>query len=146
MEERRCAACGKAFWPCPRVRDQTYCGKEGCRRTRRRRWQRVRRQEDADYRDNQARAQHAWARENSSYWRAYRSGHPEYAQAERERAKRRKRDRERRAAKASGFAKMDSMGLFSVVPSGTYLLVPQDEEEFAKMDSIMVEITLLSKR
>jgi hypothetical protein len=40
---------------------------------------------------------------------------------------------------------MGSIGTFSTVPSGTYLLVPQDEKKFAKMDSIMVEITLLSK-
>jgi len=41
---------------------------------------------------------------------------------------------------------MDSIGTFSSVPSGTYLLVPHGEEDLAKMDSIMVEITLLSKR
>jgi hypothetical protein len=58
-----------------------------CRRCRRRRWQRAKRQADADYRDNQTRAQRVWAGENSAYWRAYRSGHPEYAQADRERAK-----------------------------------------------------------
>jgi hypothetical protein len=145
MEGRRCTACGKAFRPCSRVRDQKYCGEEECRRARRRRWQRAKRQSDADYRDNQARAQGAWAAENSAYWRAYRSGHPEYAQADRERAKERKGNRRRRAAKGSGFAKMDSIGTFSFVPSGTYLLVPQDEEKFAKMDSIMVEIILLSK-
>jgi hypothetical protein len=46
---------------------------------------------------------------------------------------------------AGRFAKMDSIGTFSAVPSGTYLLVPQGEEEFAKMDSIMVKITLVSK-
>jgi hypothetical protein len=146
MEERRCAACGEAFRPCPRVRDQSYCGKEECRRARRRRWQRAKRQEDADYRDNQARAHRVWAAENSTYWQAYRSGHPEYVQADREGAKRRKRDRGRRAVEASGFVKMDSIGAFSSVPSGTYLLVPQGEERFVKMDSIMVEITLLSKR
>jgi hypothetical protein len=146
MEERRCAGCGEAFRPCPRVRDQKYCGDAKCRRTRRRRWQRAKRQGDADYRDNQARAQHAWARENSAYWQAYRSGHPEYVQADREGAKRRKRDSRRCAAGGSGFVKMDSISPFSSVPSGTYLLVPQGEEEFAKMDSIMVEITLLSKR
>jgi hypothetical protein len=146
MGERRCAACGEAFRPCPRVGDQKYCGKEECRRTRRRRWQRAKRQADADYRDNQARAQRAWAGENSGYWQAYRSGHPEYAQADRERAKQRKRDRRQRAAEGSEFAKMDSIGTFSSVGSGTYLLVPQDAEKFAKMDSIMVKITLLSKR
>ena len=145
MEERRCAGCGEAFRPRPQVPDQEYCGKKECRGVRRRRWQRAKRQDDADYRDNQARAQRAWARENSAYWRAYRSGHPEYAQAERDRAKQRRRDCRRRAAGGDAFAKMDSSKPLSTVPSGTYLLVPQDEEKFAKMDSLMVEITLLSK-
>ena len=146
MEDRRCAACGKFFRPCPRVRDQKYCGKEECRRARRRRWQRGKRRDDVDYADNQARAQQAWARENSGYWQAYRLEHPEYVQADREGAKRRKRAGRRRAAGGSGFVKMDSIGTFSAVPSGTYLLVPQGEKKFAKMDSITVEITLLSKR
>ena len=145
MEEPRCVGCGEAFRPCPRVRDQKYCGKEECRRTRRRRWQRAKRRADADYRDNQARAQRAWAEENSAYWRSYRSGHPEYAEENRRQTKQRKRDRRQRAAGGSGFAKMDSIGTFSSVPSGTYLLVPQEEEKFAKMDSIMVKITLISK-
>jgi hypothetical protein len=145
MEGRRCAGCGEVFRPCPRVRDQDYCGKEECRCTRRRRWQRTKRQADAEYRDNQARAQRAWAEENSDYWRAYRSGHAEYAEENRRQTKQRKRDRQLRAAEGSGFAKMDSFGTFSSVPSGTYLLVPQAEEKFAKMDSIMVKITLISK-
>lgn len=146
MEGRRCAACGKSFRPCARVRDQEYCGDGECRRTRRRRWQRAKRQGDTDYRDNQARAQRAWSGENGSYWRAYRSEHPQYAQANRERTKQRKRDGRQHAAGKNRFAKMDSIGSFSSVPSGTYLLVPQEEEKFAKMDSIMVKITLLSKR
>jgi len=146
MQGRRCAACGEPFRPCPRVRDQTYCGKGECRRTRRRRWQWAKRQEDADYRDNQARAQRAWARENSAYWQAYRSGHPDYVEENRKRTKERKRDRLRRSeGEQDRFAKMDSMGDFSPVPSGTYLLVPRDEERFAKMDSIMVKITLISE-
>jgi hypothetical protein len=146
MEERRCGGCGEAFRPRPQVPDQEYCGKEECRRTRRRCWQRAKRRDDADYRDNQGRAQRAWARKNSAYWRAYRSEHPQYAQAERARAKRRQRDCRRVAAKGDVFAKMDSSKPLSSVSSGTYLLVPQDEEKFAKMDSLMVEITLLSKR
>jgi hypothetical protein len=72
--------------------------------------------------------------------------HPEYVQADREGAKRRKRAGRRHAKGGSGFVKMDSIGTFSAVPSGTYLLVPQREKKFAKMDSITVEITLLSKR
>jgi len=145
MEGRRCAGCGKAFRPRLQVPDQEYCGKEECRRARRRRWQRAKRQDDADYRDNQAHAQRAWARENSAYWRVYRSENPEYARADRERAKQRQRDCRRRAAGGGVFAKMDSSKALSAVPSGTYLLVPQGEEKFAKMDSLMVEIILLSK-
>jgi hypothetical protein len=141
---RRCAGCGEAFRPCPRVRDQKYCGKDECRLTRRRRWQRAKRQEDADYRDNQERAQSAWGRENSAYWRIYRSEHPDYVEENRKRTKERKRDRGRRAEGEGQFAKMDSIGDFSSIPSGTYLLVPRDEEKFAKMDSIMVKITLIS--
>jgi len=145
MEGRRCAACGGVFRPCPRVPDQKYCGKEECRRSRRRRWQRAKRESDVDYRDNQVRAQRAWSEENSAYWRAYRSEHPEYAEQNRKQSKQRKRDRRRRATGEGGFAKMDSIAGFSSVPSGTYLLVPQGKEKFAKMDSIMVKIALVSK-
>jgi hypothetical protein len=145
MEGPRCAACGEGFRPCRRVRDQKYCGKEECRRTRRRRWQRDRRRNDADYRDNQGRAQRAWAAENSAYWQTYRSEHPVYVEENRKRTKERKRDRRRHAEGEEGFAKMDSIGDFSSVRSGTYLLVPRDEEKFAKMDSIMVKITLISE-
>jgi len=141
MEKRRCAGCGEAFWPRPQVPEQKYCGKPECRRGRRRSWQRAKRQQDADYRDNQARAHRAWAGENSAYWQAYRAAHPDCAQANRE--KQRRRDRRRRA---ENLAKMDSLKSLSPVPSGTYLLVPQAEENLAKMDSLMVEITLLSKR
>ena len=145
MEGPRCAACGEGFRRCPRVREQKYCGKEECRRTRRRRWQRTKRQVDADYRDNQERAQRAWARESSAYWRTYRSEHPDYVEENRKRTKERKRDGQRRSEGEGRFAKMDSIGNFSSVPSGTYLLVPRDEEKFAKMDSIMVKITLISE-
>jgi hypothetical protein len=107
---------------------------------RRRRWQVAKRQSDADYLDNQVRVQRGWAGENSGYWQIYRSGHPDYARSNRE--KQRQRDSRRRVV---NLAKMDSIGTFSSVASGTYRLVPVGEEDLAKMDSIVVEITLLSK-
>ena len=140
MEKRRCAGCGEAFRPRPQVPEQEYCGKPECRRSRRRSWQRAKRRKDADYRDNQARAHRAWAGKKSAYWQAYRMAHPDYAQANRE--KQRQRDRGRRG---ENLAKMDSSKPLSAVLSGTYLLVPQGEENLAKMDSLMVEIILLSK-
>src|SRR5262249_62325086 len=107
MEKRRCAACGEAFRPCPRVRDQTYCGKEECRRARRRRWQRAKRGEDADYRDNQVRAQRAWSGENRSYWRADRSEDPQDEQEKREGAKKRQRGARQRAGGGKRGAKKE---------------------------------------
>jgi hypothetical protein len=98
--------------------DQTYCGKEECRRTRRRRWQRAKRQKDADYRDNQARAQRAWSAENSAYWQACRSEHPEYVRADRAGARRRKTGKGAARGGASEFVKMDSIGPFSSLHQG----------------------------
>jgi hypothetical protein len=108
MEKRRCAACGQAFWPRPQVPQQKYYGAEACRRIRRRRWQKAKLESDADYRENQARAQRL-AQGHRDYWRAYRSRHPQYCVDNRKRARWRQRERRRRAAK---FAKMDSSGRF----------------------------------
>jgi hypothetical protein len=143
MESRRCAACGQAFRPRSRVPQQGYCGAAACRRERRRRWQRAKRESDADYRENQARAQRAWAQNHRDYWRAYRRTHPQYCESNRKAARQRQRDR-RRAAIAAEFAKMDASAAGTPVPSGTYRLVPAAAPGFAKMDSWTVEITLVS--
>lgn len=50
--EKRCAACGQAFEPNPRIRQQAYCPNPMCQRERRRHWQQQKRRDDADYRDN----------------------------------------------------------------------------------------------
>jgi len=142
MERRRCAACGKALRPRSQVPHQMYCSAAACQRGRRRRWQRVKRRSDADYRENQARAQRAWAQGHRDYWREYRRTHPEYCESNRRAARRRQRDRRQRAAP---FAKMDASTALSRVPSGTYRLVPAGAEEFAKMDAWIVEMTLISK-
>ena len=76
MERRRCAACGGAFRPRSQVPAQKYCSGSACQRARRRRWQRAKRQSDADYRENQARAQRAWAQGHRDYWREYRQASP----------------------------------------------------------------------
>ena len=59
---RLCLACGNSFHPLLRVPNQRYCSAAACQRERRRRWQRRRLRVDADYRDNQARAQAQMAR------------------------------------------------------------------------------------
>ena len=103
----------------------------------RRRWQRAKRQSDADYRENQARAQRAWVQGHRDYWREYRRTHPQYCESNRLAARRRRR--------AARVAKMDASRTVSRVPSGTYRLVPASAAEFAKMDAWIVEMTLISK-
>jgi hypothetical protein len=140
MEQRRCAACGKAFRPRPQVPQQNYCSAVACQRARRRRWQQAKRQSDADYRENQVRARRAWAQGHPGYWREYRRTHPQYRESNRDAARRRQRHR-RHAAR---FAKVDASRPLSRVPSGTYRIVPADPTEFAKMDAWIVEMTLIS--
>jgi len=142
MENQRCAGCGKTFRPRPQVPHQMYCSAADCQRARRRCWQQAKRQSDADYRENQARAQRAWAQRHRDYWREYRRTHPEYCESNRHAARRRQRDRRQRAAR---FAKMDASTPLLRVPSGTYRLVPAGAETFAKMDAWIVEMTLISK-
>ena len=142
MERRRCVGCGVAFRPRSQVPHQMYCGAAACQRVRRRRWQQAKRQSDADYRENQARAQRVWVQGHRDYWREYRRTHPEYCERNRKAARERERDRRQRAAQ---FAKMDASRSFSRVRSGTYRIAPVTGGEFAKMDAWIVEMTLISK-
>ena len=138
---RRCAACGKVFRPRSQVPDQRYCSALTCQRVRRRRWQQAKRQSDADYRENQARAQRAWAQGHRDYWREYRRTHPQYCESNRLAA----RQRQRKRRQVAQFAKMDASRAVLRVPSGTYRLVPASAPEFAKMDAWVVEMTLISR-
>jgi alkanesulfonate monooxygenase SsuD/methylene tetrahydromethanopterin reductase-like flavin-dependent oxidoreductase (luciferase family) len=95
---------------------------------------------DDDYRANQVQARQAWAGRHGDYWRAYRTGHPEYA--ERNRLEQRRRDRRGRAAR---LAKMDASTPIHAVPSGTYRLVAETGGDLAKMDAWTVKITVISR-
>lgn len=140
MECRRCAACEQAFRPRAQVPRQLFCGKAGCQRERRRRWQQTKRQGDADYRANQAQAQRVWADGHRDYWREWRAAHPEYA--ERNRGEQRRRDRERHASR---LAKMDASTPIQSIFSGTYRLVLQTGDDLAKMDACLVNLTVISR-
>jgi|APTNR8051073442_1049403.scaffolds.fasta_scaffold13234_2 hypothetical protein len=82
METKTCNACGQPFTPRPQNPNQTYCTDPACQRERRRRWQQQKRRDDADYRDNDARANKAWANENPEYWKQYRDDNPAYGRAQ----------------------------------------------------------------
>ena len=139
---RRCAACGTPFKVLAQVPDQSYCPEPACQRERRKLWQRTRREEDPDYRDNQARAQEAWLSRNADYWREYRKRNPEYTTQNRERQ--RSRAQERRGSEPSPTDLSEAASLLS---SGLYRLTVIAVDRFAKMDaSFLVELVPIEGR
>jgi hypothetical protein len=72
MSQIRCVNCSALFTITPQVPNQTYCSKDACQKKRRKEWQKKKRKIDQDYKDNQYRAQKAWADRNPEYWRMYR--------------------------------------------------------------------------
>lgn len=139
MQSRPCAACGRAFRPRPQVPEQCYCGEAACQRERRWRWQQAKRRSDADYRENETRAERAWRSRHREYWREYRRTHPRYT--ERNRTQQQRRDGRRRERR---LANMDASTPVFTVPSGTYRLTPVMPSHLANMDACTVEITLVS--
>lgn len=139
MHSKKCSACGRKFKKQSPGR-QIYCSNSKCQKERRRHWQREKRKSDPDYKDNQLRAQQAWAERNPNYWRDYRRRNPEYTE------KNRMREKERRVKrKVKPVAKMDLASVNSLTPSGTYLLIPLSEDGVAKMDAWTVEIRFISR-
>lgn len=138
MQHRRCLACGLRFRPRPQTPGQLYCRERACQRERRRRWQRGKQQSDADYRDNQRRAQQVWVAGHSGYWRDWRARHPEYC--ERNRTQQRLRNRRRRVA---AIAKRDASAADLPLPSGTYRLMPAAGGGIAKRDAWTVNIAVI---
>lgn len=135
MENKCCTACGQSFRPHPQVPNQSYCSDDQCQRERRRRWQRDKLKTDADYRDNQSRAQRAWLERNPEYWREYREAHPEYV----ERNRNQQRDRAA-PVQVLDVAKMDASNPPLPLPSGVYHLSLVTDSGIAKMDVWTVEI------
>jgi len=114
---RLCLACGSAFHPLLQVPNQRYCSAAACQRERRRRWQREHLRSDADYRDNQARAQARWRVRHPDYWRQYRSTH--HAYRERNCSMQRTRNAQRNS---SPVANMDASAPLRPLASGFYIL------------------------
>jgi hypothetical protein len=139
MESKQCAGCGESFHPRSQTPKQTYCPSAACQRERRRRWQQSRRQSDPDYRENQSRAQAAWAGRHPDYWREYRRLHPEVGKRNRLLQKARDARRPERV-----LAKMDASTRETPVPSGIYRLSRVERDDLAKMDAWTVRITAVS--
>lgn len=139
MEKKYCVACGCAFRPRPQNPTQSYCPAQVCQRERRRCWQRDKRHDDPDYRDNQQRAQQAWCRRNPDYWCQYRRKAHQHVEINGARqSKRHDLD------SSNSAVKMDSSAALSALPSGTYLIRRMAGDNPVKMDVWTVEITVIS--
>ena len=148
MQKRRCLACRRMFVPKAQATGQCFCGDERCQRERRRRWQKQKRRSDADYRDNERRAQRTWVEHHPQYWLDYRREHPEYA--ERNRLQQRDRDRRRRVVDGAPRALANGDASAGILPlsSGTYDLQrvqPNGSVLLANEDVWRVQIAVLPK-
>ena len=138
MSRRRCAGCGQWFLPDSRVKNHLYCSNVGCRRKRRREYQKKKLAEDEVYRANQADCQRRWREKNPDYYRGYRQSHPIYAQGNRD------RQNERNKRLRVVIAKMDSIDQETTFKSGIYELSPLEGGVIAKMNSIQVRLDVIS--
>lgn len=134
------------FRPRPQVPEQRFCSQPECQRERRRQWKRRKRQSDADYRDNQARAHRTWRERHREYWREYRRLHPRYS--ERNRQQQRVRNARRGLQKGtSEIAKRNAWEAGGGPDfSGTYVLTPvMEQEPIAKRNAWTVKVTAISR-
>jgi hypothetical protein len=81
--KNRCAHCRRLFIANPRVKNQKYCSRDICQRTRKSRWQRRKMATDADYRQNQKDSRQMWQTQHPGYWQQYRDSHPQYRERNR---------------------------------------------------------------
>ena len=68
----KCINCGKDIILIPQISKQTYCSSDECQKKRKTNWQKQKLKTDPDYKENQIRAQKAWANRNKDYWQKYR--------------------------------------------------------------------------
>jgi hypothetical protein len=97
---------------------QYFCDDEGCQGSDGRLWKKNKRRRDADYQDNERRAQRTCAESRPQYWQDYRREYSEYT--ERNRQQQHDRDRRRRAVDAApgGLANGDFSPPLLPLPSG----------------------------
>jgi len=139
-EKIRCANpnCRRLFVPDPRVKNHRYCGRQECRRLRKRRWQSQKMKTDPDYRKNQQESHQCWREQNHDYYQGYRAKSPQYVT--RNRLLQKLRDQKRRDR--HNLAKMDESNPLYPVKPGYYHLIPA-KSDHAKMDSILPQYFLI---
>ena len=93
MDQRQCIYCRVRFIP-SRNPQQRYCSKSACQKKRRCKYQKQKKRQDSDYRENQRASEQRWHKRHPDYWRNYRKDHPQ--QVEKNRLAQQSRDQKRR--------------------------------------------------
>lgn len=141
--ERQCLCCKAIFRPDSYHPRQKYCNKDFCQRFRRSTWQRDKLKTDPDYRANQVDAQARWRASNPDYWKNYRASHPAYVERNRALLKHRRTQNRRQGEQSPCAAKMDVACSQHPVLSGRYRLEPIERADVAKMDVVIVQLSVL---
>lgn len=142
--ERKCFCCGRVLISPGSA--EHYCGGEDCQRMRKNEWQKRKLLSDAAYKSNKADAQRRWHARHPDYWRNYRANHPDAVDRNREQQRLRNQRRVKNSAgqplqRTGVIAKMDAT---SLIKPGTYRLVPLNVPLIAKMDTMIVELSIVS--
>jgi hypothetical protein len=130
MSQIRCVNCSALFTQAPQVPNQSYCSKEACQKKRRNEWQKKKRTNDQDYKDNQSRAQKAWSDRNPEYWRLYR--------------KKKLNSQNSKTTLQNNYEEISKKNKWIVIEDGIFSLKVIDKPN-SKMDVWIVEIARVAK-
>jgi hypothetical protein len=139
MENKRCFSCRCFFYPCPKTPAQRYCSAPACQLERRRRWQKEKRKNDIDYKENQRQAQKNWCQRNADYWRQYRKKSRLCGAVNSESSG----NLLNKAVNSLG-VKMGALDGISPFESGIYSLQMHSPNGVVKMGALIVKITVIS--
>lgn len=143
--EQHCACCNALYRRDRYHPKQLYCGKAACQRHRRTQWQRKKLKEDGDYRANQAQAQARWRDSNRDYWKKYRASHPSYVKRNLVLLQQRRKENVASTGQLPCVAKMDVAPVQAPLISGRYRLEPMEGGAVAKMDVVIVQLSILQQ-
>ena len=139
---RQCVCCKKRFLLRPQNPNQTYCSKKACQKARKAAWQKQKLKEDADYRENQERAQKVWRHKNPTYYQDWRAKHPKYCAQNRALQKFRN-CKKRKTRPLLPIAKMDASMPKNLLQSGVYQICQFDCKDGRVNGENLIKIKLL---
>lgn len=124
-KKTHCQHCRRHFSIRPQTPRQRFCSLLTCQRERKRLWQKMKRQADSDYQENEKTSQRHWRSCHPNYWKDYRQHHPDYEKRNREQQK--QRDKRRLTRPQGMLANVDASILKIPLESGLYEVVSAPE-------------------